>query len=221
MSRTTRNARRRQTLGEEIANSVSHGVGLLAAIVALPILIVSARERGSPEDVFGAAVFGASAVLLYLSSTLYHGMAENRAKRILQVVDHGAIFLLIAGSYTPFTLGVLRGPFGWALFGVVWLMAFGGIILKVVYHPRFPKASTALYLVMGWMSLVAIGPMIERMPAAGVAWVVAGGLAYTVGVTFFLLDRLPYAHFVWHVFVLAGTSCHFVATLRYAVQDTV
>jgi hemolysin III len=207
---------RAQTLGEEIANSISHGVGLLASIVAAPFLIVAALRFG-PANVVGASVFAATMMLLYLASTLYHALPPGRAKRIFMKLDHGAIYVFIAGSYTPFALGALSGPWGWSLFGVVWGLAVVGVLLKAFDRLSHPWLSTGLYLAMGWLVLVAAVPLIHRVPAAGVAWLVAGGLAYTAGVAFFALDsRIKYAHAVWHSFVMAGTGCHFIAVLGYA-----
>ena len=207
---------RRQSLGEEIANSVSHGVGLLAAVAAAPVLIVAAVWRGGAVAIVGASVFAATVVVLYLTSTLYHALPASRAKRVLRVLDHGAIFLLIAGTYTPFTLGVLHGAWGWTLFGLVWSLALAGVVLKAVGGVRYPVLSTSLYLAMGWLVLIAVKPLWDRVPMWGLIWLVAGGLAYTLGVAFFAAKRVPYGHFVWHLFVLVGTVCHFIAVLRYA-----
>ena len=207
---------REQSPGEEIANSVSHGVGLLAALTAVPFLVVAAVERGKVAGIVGASIFATTMVLLYLASTLYHALPANRAKRVFRVLDHAAIYLLIAGTYTPFTLGVLRGAWGWTLFGLVWGLALVGIVVKAVGGVRHLRASTILYLVMGWLVLIAAKPLWLRMPSWGLFWLFAGGVAYTVGVAFFRADRVRYAHFVWHLFVLAGTACHFVAVFRYA-----
>jgi len=208
--------RRPQSLGEEIANSVSHGVGLLAAMVAAPILIANAVRNGGPASVVGSGVFASTIGLLYLTSVLYHALPPNRAKRVFQVLDHGAIFLLIAGTYTPFTLGVLRGAWGWSLFGIVWGLAAVGVVLKAASGVRYSKLSIILYLAMGWLVLIAIRPLWLVMPAEGLLWLLAGGLAYTAGVAFYAADHLRYAHFVWHLFVLAGTACHFVAVMGYS-----
>lgn len=202
---------RAQTAAEELANSLSHGVGLLAALFAAPVLIVAAARTGSAAYVTGVSVFVATVVLLYLSSTLYHRASSPRAKKALQVLDHSAIFLLIAGSYTPFTLGVLRGPWGWSLFGVVWGLAALGIFMKVFKGTGFPLLSNALYLGMGWLCVVAGRELWNSLSAEALGWLVAGGLAYTVGVVFYVADHRRYAHFVWHLFVLAGTACHVVA----------
>ncbi len=205
-----------QSLGEEIANSVTHGVGALASVAAIPVLVVAALPGGA-RSVVGNAVFGASLLLLYLSSTLYHSLARNRAKRVFRVIDHSAIFVLIAGTYTPFTLGVLRGAWGWTLFGVVWALGVAGIALTASLGVRFPKASVAVYILMGWLIVVAIKPLVAHLPPAGLAWLVAGGVAYTGGAVFYGWRRLRYQHTVWHLFVLAGSFCHFVAVVRYAV----
>jgi len=206
---------RAQSRGEEIANSVSHGVGFVAAVAVLPVLAVNALQHGSAALV-GALVFGVSAVLLYLISTLYHALTPVRAKQIFRVLDHGAIYLLIAGTYTPFMLGALRGPWGWTLLGAVWVLAIFGIVLKARGGIRYPRFSTALYLGMGWLIMVAAKPFLDAVPVPGLLWLAAGGLAYTAGVGFYAASRLPYRHFVWHLFVLAGTACHAVAVLRYA-----
>lgn len=207
---------RPQTLGEEIANSISHGVALLAALAGVPFLLVSVSHL-NVANIVGAAVFGATMILLYLTSTLYHALPLGRAKRVFMKLDHGAIYLFIAGSYTPFALGALGGPWGWTLFGLVWGMAVLGITLKAFDRLSHPWLSTGLYLAMGWIVLIAAVPLVERVPTAGVALLVAGGLAYTVGVVFFLLDnKLRYAHAVWHAFVAAGTGLHFFAVLGYA-----
>ena len=216
MSRPLAPAERAQSRGEEIANSVSHGLGLLAAVGAAPVLVVAAASRGSAAGVVGASVFAATIVTLYLTSTLYHALPGNRAKKVFRLLDHGAIFLLIAGTYTPFTLGVLHGAWGWTLFGLVWGLALVGIVLKAAGGVRYPMLSTIVYLAMGWLVLIAVEPLVERVPPWGLFWLLAGGIAYTVGVAFFAATRLRYSHFVWHLFVIAGTVCHFIAVLRYA-----
>jgi len=202
--------------GEEIANSVSHAVGLLAAIAATPVLLLSAVRQGGATRIAGASVFAAAMVLLYLTSTLYHAWPRNRAKRVLQILDHAAIFLMIAGTYTPFTLGVLRGTWGWTLFGLIWALALAGVVLTAAGGVRYPKLTTPLYLAMGWLILVAVKPLGLRMPSEGLFWLLAGGIAYTVGVAFYAAKRVRYCHFVWHLFVIAGTACHFIAVLRFA-----
>jgi hemolysin III len=208
---------RYQSLGEEIANSVSHGVGLLASLAAIPSLLASASRRGEPLAVIGASVFAATIVLLYSASTLYHALPDSKAKRVFRVLDHSAVFLLIAGTYTPFTLGALRGPWGWTLLGLVWSLAAFGIVLTALAGIRYPRLSTGVYLGMGWLMLIAIKPLWLSVPLTGVLWLLAGGVAYTAGVLFLRARRMRYSHFVWHCFVLAGSTCHFIAVLRYAV----
>ena len=207
---------RAQSPGEEIANSVSHGVGFLAAAASAPVLVLSAVRHGGVARIAGASVFAATMVLLFLTSALYHSLPRNRAKRVFQVLDHAAIFLMIAGTYTPFTLGVLRGTWGWTLFGLVWSLALAGVVLTAVGGVRYPKLTTGLYLAMGWLILVAVKPLWLRMPSEGLLWLFAGGIAYTVGVAFYAAKRVRYSHFVWHLFVIAGASCHFIAVLRFA-----
>ena len=208
---------RPQLPGDEIANSLSHGAGLVAALVGALFLVVTAVQRGSINFIVGASVFATTMVLLYLVSTLYHALPRSRAKDVLLVCDHAAIFLFIAGTYTPFTLGVLWGAWGWTLFGLVWGLAVAGIAFKVIGGAaRYHKLSTGVYLGMGWLFLIAAGPVWQRMPLAGLLWVLAGGIAYTVGVGFFVTEKVRYNHLVWHLFVLAGTACHFVAVWHYA-----
>ena len=208
--------KRLQSLGEEIANSVSHGLGLLAAVGAAPVLIATSRDWNN-QSFIGSVVFAATMVLLYLTSTLYHALPEGRAKRVWLRLDYCAIFLFIAGSYTPFALGALHGPWGWTLLGLVWSVALVGVLLKSTDKLSHPWISTGLYLGMGWLVLIAAVPLVERVPTEGLVWLLAGGLAYTAGVIFFVLDsRIRYAHAIWHGFVVAGTSCHFFAVLGYA-----
>lgn len=208
---------RLQSRAEELANSLSHGVGLAAALAGAPFLVIQAQQRGPAGFVVGAAVFAAAMVFLYLSSTLYHALPAGRAKRVFRVIDHAAIFLLIAGTYTPFTLGVLSGGWGWSLLAIVWGLAILGIALKAFDRASNPFFSTGLYLLMGWVVVLALDPLLARMPSAGLLLLLAGGLSYTAGVAFFATDsRLRYGHFIWHLFVLMGTVCHYFAVLWYA-----
>jgi hemolysin III len=208
---------RPQTVGEEIANAISHGIGFLLAVASLPILAVVTVQRGGVADVVGASVFSTTMIVLYLVSALYHALPPGAAKRWFMRIDHAAIYVFIAGSYTPFVLGVLRGGWGWALFGIVWALAALGVAAKLLNRLRHPWASTALYVAMGWVAVIAVVPLVQRVPAAGLAWLVGGGLAYTAGALVFLLDnRVRYAHFAWHLFVMAGSGCHFFAVLGYA-----
>lgn len=212
------NISRTQTLGEEIANAVSHGLGFLLAVASLPILVWQAgRAGGDTTHIVGVSVFSGTMILLYLVSSLYHALPAGRVKAAFNRLDHAAIFVFIAGSYTPFTLGVLRGTWGWTLLGVVWAMAAAGVVIKLRNRLRHPLWSTGLYVLMGWVALAALAPLVERMSAAGLAWLLIGGASYTLGAVVFLLDgRIRYAHFVWHLFVLAGSTCHFFAALWYA-----
>jgi hemolysin III len=208
---------RPQSTGEEIANAISHGVALLGAIAAIPILVVGAVRDGGVSGIVGASIFGVTLLFLYLASTIYHSLPVGKAKRIFMIIDHCAIFLLIAGTYTPITLGALRGSWGWSLFGIVWGLAIFGIILKTIFRKRYQALSTFLYLVMGWLVIVAAQPLLSSVAMPGLLWLLAGGLAYTVGIAFYFIDsKVRYAHFVWHLFVIAGSCCHFVAVLWYA-----
>jgi hemolysin III len=204
-----------QTRGEEIANSISHGIGFLGAVAVTPFLIITAIPSGT-YSIVGASIFGATMIVLYLSSTLYHAFPHSRTKQVFRIFDHGAIFLLIAGTYTPFTLGLLRGAWGWSLFGIVWALAIFGVILKSVGGPGNHKLSTALYLAMGWLAVVAAKPLWLGLPAWGLFWLIAGGLMYSAGVLFFVKERMKFSHLVWHLFVLGGTACHIVAVMFYA-----
>lgn len=209
---------RAQSKQEEVANSVSHGIGLAGAFMGAAYLILHAVEQGTAAYIVGVAVFSGTSVLLYLASMLYHLSPAGRSKHMFRVIEHSAIFLLIAGTYTPFTLGVLHGAWGWTLFGIIWGLAVVGVVLKVIYQATRPWLFTILYLLMGWVIVIAAEPMLARIPTAGLLWLVAGGLAYTVGVIFFAADsRLNYGHLIWHLFVMAGTTCHYFAILWYAL----
>ena len=203
-----------QSPGEELANTISHGIGLLAALIATPVLLLAARDAGSDGFFVGTIIFAITMLTLYLGSTLYHAWPQTRGKCVLQVFDHSAIFLLIAGTYTPFALGPLRGPCGWILLAAIWALAIFGVIMKVTRGTsRHPKLALCLYLGMGWLGLVVIRPLSSVVPASTVLALVAGGIAYTAGVIFFVNERRRYNHFIWHLFVIAGTGCHFLALL--------
>lgn len=209
--------KREQSQEEEIANSISHGIGLAAALVGTPFLITHAARHGDTGFLVGTSLFSATVIFLYLASTIYHALPMGKAKRVFRVIEHSTIFLLIAGTYTPFTLGVLRGVWGWTLFVVVWGLAVAGVVLKAFNKDTSPILSTGLYLFMGWIVVIAIDPLVARVPTAGLLWLIAGGLSYTVGVAFFATDsRLRYGHLIWHLFVMAGTACHYFAVLWYA-----
>ena len=208
---------REQTRAEELANSIGHGIGFVAALVGLPFLVATAARHGDWLNIVGTIVFSASVLLLYFSSAAYHGLRNGRAKRVLRVVEHSAIYLLIAGTYTPFTLGVLRGTWGWTLLGAVWTFAAIGVALKAYNKASHPILSTSLYLLMGWLIVLAAEPLMAGLSTPALLLLIAGGLSYTVGVIFFALDsRLPFGHLVWHAFVMTGTACHYFAVLRHA-----
>lgn len=207
---------RPRSLAEEVANSATHGLGLVASLAGLPVLVIAAAGRADAMHVVGCSVFAASLIALYAASTIYHALPPSRAKRLFRVIDHVAIYLLIAGTYTPFTLGILRGAWGWTLFGVVWSLAACGILFKALLGLRYPRGSTVFYLMMGWLAVLAIRPITAQVPTAGLAWLVTGGLLYTGGVAFFVWERQRHSHTVWHLCVLGGSACHFFAVLWYA-----
>ena len=204
---------------EELANMISHGIGLIAALIAAPILLLAARNTDRGGFFVGTIVFIATMLALYLASTLYHAWPETRTKCALQLFDHCAIFFLIAGTYTPFALGPLRGMWGSTIVGVVWAVAIFGVIVKAMRGTsRHRKLAMSLYLGLGWSALIIIWPLILKVPPTALFWLFAGGAAYTAGVLFFINERLRYSHFVWHLFVLFGTSCHFLALLACATN---
>lgn len=194
-------------------NAITHVVGTALAVAGTAVLIaVSSGAR----RITALAIYGAMMIAAYLSSTLYHSLRESKAKRVFHVFDHCAIYLLIAGTYTPFTLVTLRGAWGWTIFGVIWALAAAGIAKDVFLHGRMRALSVALYVLMGWMIVIAFGPLRAALPAAGVAWLVAGGIVYTVGIGFFAMSkRVAHTHGVWHLFVMAGSICHYIVVLRY------
>ena len=203
---------RTQSAGEELANSISHAMGLVGAMIGAPILLLAAFRHASAFFLVGTIIFIATMLLVYFGSTLYHAWPRTRVKSILQVLDHSAIFLLIAGTYTPFALGPLRDAGGLAMLGIVWTLALFGVVMKTTRGTlRHRKLSMTLYLGTGWLGLIFIRPFALAIPWSAVLWLIVGGIAYTAGTLFFANERLRYAHFVWHLFVLAGTSCHFAA----------
>jgi hemolysin III len=216
MAKALTSAQRAQTSGEEIANSVSSGVGLLAVLAGTPMLVASALQRRSEFSLAGTIIFAGAMVLLYLSSTIYHAVPEGRIKQFFHLLDHAAIYILIAGTYTPFALGAMRGVWGWTLFGVVWGLAILGVSFKVLGGLKYQRLSILTYLGMGWLALFAIRLFWLHIQLPGLLWIFSGGVAYTLGVLFYAAKRLPYNHFVWHLFVIAGTACHFCAVLWYA-----
>jgi hemolysin III len=203
--------------GEERANQVTHGIGIVLGLVGWVLLVVASVRHGDAWHVVSTAVFGAMLVLLYTTSTLYHSFAAERTRQMLRKFDHAAIFLLIAGTYTPFVLVTLRGPWGWSIFGVVWGLAIIGVVLKFWFAGRFQVVSTLIYVAMGWIVLVAIEPLLVALPTGGLKLLVAGGLCYTGGAVFYLWRGLPYHHAIWHLFVLGGSICHWASVFFYVV----
>lgn len=201
---------------EEVANAISHGVGFVVALAALPFLLLDSVRGGDAIDVTGVAVFGGTMVLVYLASTIYHSVPMGRAKNVFRTLDQGAIFLFVAGSYTPFALGVLRGGWGWSLLVMAWTLAAAGLVLLATGALSRPAVINTVYLAMGWLGLLVLRPLWDRAPLPAVALLVTGGICYTVGVGFLTAGRLPYRHFIWHLWVIAGTACHFAAVLLYA-----
>lgn len=208
---------RRYSAREELVHALTHGVGALLGVAGLVLLVVGAARWGDAWQITAGAIFGATLVLLYAASTLYHAARGARWKARLQKCDHAAIFLLIAGTYTPFALVTLRGPWGWSLLGIVWGLALVGATLKFWFAGRGNVVSTLLYLGMGWLMLVAWKPLAAALPAGGLAWVIAGGACYSLGTIFYLWERLPYHHAVWHGWVLAGSACHWVAVFGFVI----
>jgi hemolysin III len=203
-----------------MANTLTHGFGALCGIASTAVLVTLAVLRGDMFHIIGAAVFGATLILLYTASTLYHAAPARHVKRRLRVVDHASIYLLIAGTYTPFTLAGLRGGWGWTLFGVVWGLAAAGVAFKLFFTGRFRRISTTIYLAMGWLVVIAAKPVIEALPGATLLWLAIGGLAYTGGVYFYANRRIPYGHAIWHLCVMAGSTAHVVAAALLIVMAT-
>ncbi len=206
---------------EEVANSVTHGLGLLAGIVGAVVLVVLGAERGEAWHVVSAAVYGITLVALYAASTLYHVLKGTRAGGALRVLDHCAIYLLIAGTYTPITLVSLRGGWGWTLFGLVWSLALAGIVFKILATGRFAVLSTVVYVLMGWLCIIAVKPMLVLLSPGALALLAAGGVLYTAGTVFYHSRRVPYSHAVWHLFVVAGSVCHYLAIALYVLVPAV
>jgi hemolysin III len=202
---------------EEVANCITHGVGLALSVAGLVALVVLAGLYGDAWRVVSGSVYGASLVILYAASTLYHGARSARAKHLLQVADHCCIYLLIAGTYTPFTLVTLRGGWGWTLFGLVWGLSLAGILFRVVFGSRYRPIAVASYVVLGWLCVIAVKPILATVPLGAIAWLAAGGLAYTSGIIFFACERVPHNHAIWHLFVLGGSICHYLAVILYVL----
>jgi len=206
-----------QSSSEELANRLTHGIAALLSIAGLVVMVVFASLRGTVWHVVSVSIYGASLILLFSASTLYHSLSTTRAQARLQVFDHASIFILIAGTYTPFMLGPLRGAWGWSLFGVVWGLALVGVIAKLFLTGRFQRLSTVIYLLMGWICVIAVKPMLSTIPAWGLGWLLAGGMFYSLGVIFYLGHRIPWNHAIWHLFVMAGSLCHFVSVLFFVI----
>lgn len=205
---------RSYSTGEEIVNSITHGIGALLSVTGLVFLVVLASQHGDVRHIVGFSVFGTALVLLYTASTLYHSLTHPTAKKVFKILDHSAIFLLIAGSYTPFMLVSLGGTLGWTILGIVWALAVLGIVMKSVFIGRFKRISLVVYLGMGWLCVFALRPMLEQVPGVILILILLGGLCYTVGVVFYVWRKLPFNHAVWHLFVLAGSACHYFAVLH-------
>lgn len=207
------------SIGHEIANAVTHGIGGGLSIAGLSLLLTMAVLYGNIWHIVSSAIYGATLILLYLASTLYHGIYHTATKRIFKVIDHASIYLLIAGTYTPFTLVSLRehSEWGWTLFLVVWILAFAGVLLLLLFPGKYSGARVVVYILMGWLAIFVVKDIRAAIGVGGISWLVAGGLSYTVGVIFYLWDRLPFNHAIWHLFVLSGSLCHFFAILFYVL----
>ena len=203
--------------GEEIAHAVTHGLGTLGSAACLVVMVALAAQRGSARLVVGVSIFGATMVVLYAASTFYHALVEARAKRVFELLDHGAIYLLIAGTYTPFALNVLGGGWGWSLFGVGWGLAFLGIVYEVVLGRPWKRLSLVFYLAMGWLVAVAVKPLVTALPATALWLLLFGGVSYSAGAVFYAWRGFPYHHALWHLFVLGGTALHCICVIRYVV----
>ena len=203
------------SLGEEIANSVTHGIGAALSVAALVLLVVFAALRGDAWRIVGFSIFGTSLFVLYLTSTLYHSFTNLKVKRFFRVLDHSVIFILIAGSYTPITLTVLRGPWGWTLFGLIWGLAIFGIVMKIAFFDRFNALSLILYILMGWLVVIALKPLLSAAPSGLLIWMGIGGVSYMLGIIFYAWERLPFNHAIWHLFVLGGSISHFFGMLLH------
>ena len=207
------------TANEDRANSITHGLGLAFSVLGLVLIVIAAARVGTVWHVVSGSIFGTALVLLYTTSPLYHSFQDLRTKQVLQKFDHAAIFLLIAGTYTPFLLVTLRGAWGWSLFGEVWGLAITGVVLKFWFAGRFRLVSTLIYIGMGWLVMIALKPLRASLPSAGLELLLAGGLCYTGGTVFYLWKRLPYHHAIWHLFVLGGSACHWVAVFCYVLPS--
>ena len=203
---------------EEIINVVTHGIGFLLSLAALSLLVVFASLNGTVWHIVSFAIYGSSLVVLYFASTVFHLSRTQKVRNRLNIFDHASIFLLIAGTYTPFVLVTLRGPWGWSIFGVIWGLAITGIILKLFFTGKFNLFSTILYVILGWIILIAIGPLASSLSFGGLMWLLAGGLSYTAGAVFYLMNKLPFNHAIFHVLILGGSICHFIAVFWFVLS---
>lgn len=204
---------------EELANRITHGVGALFSLAGLVVLVVAAGAGSDPRRIVGVAIFGTVLTAFYVISTLYHSVRSPRRRYLFRILDHAGIYLVIAATYTPFTLVSLRGAGGWWLFGTVWVLAAAGVVFKMFMTHRWRRVTPALYIGMGWLAVFAFEPLLAALTPAGMGWLIGGGIAYTSGVVFYAWDRIPYNHAIWHVFVLVGSACHFFAILWYVVPE--
>jgi len=205
------------SIREEIANAVIHGIGALLSIVALVLLVVFSAINKQPWSIFSSIIYGSSLIILYSASTLYHSFQNKKVKELFEIFDHSAIYILIAGTYTPFALITLNGRLGWILFSVVWILAAIGILFKIFFVKKFMILSTLLYIAMGWLVVFAMGPLVENLDFWGLFWLVIGGVLYTLGTIFYIWRKIPYHHAIWHLIVLAGSICHFFSVFFYVI----
>ena len=215
-----RNTMTGYSIGEEIANSITHGIGVILAIIGLVAMVITAAANGTASHIVSASIFGATMILLYLASTLYHSFQQKRIKQVLKTLDHSAIFLLIAGTYTPFAIVSLRGPWGWSLFGTIWGLALAGIIIQLTPLAKIKILSVGLYLAMGWVAIIAAKPMIAALNLSGFMLLLLGGITYSIGVIFYVWKKLPYGHAIWHLFVLGGSVLHFFSVYYYVIPHS-
>ena len=212
-------ALKKYSLGEEIANSITHGIGAALSIAGLVLLVVFASLYGDVWRVVSFSIYGSTLIILYLASTLYHSIPLPRAKRVFRILDHSSIYLLIAGTYTPVTLISMRGPWGWTLFGLIWALAIGGIFFKAFHFGKFRALSVISYVMMGWLIVIALKPMLQAIPAGMFLWIIIGGACYTFGIIFYAVKKIPFNHAIWHLFVLGGSISHFFGMLFYLSRE--
>ncbi|EKD50333.1 MAG: hypothetical protein ACD_62C00571G0001 [uncultured bacterium] len=217
MKQSTPSSHKEYTLGEEIANSITHGVGLALSIAGLVVLVTLSAIHGDVWRVVSFSLYGFTLILLYLNSTLYHAITNKKAKKVFRILDHASIFLLIAGTYIPILLVTIRGVWGWTLFGIIWGLAILGVVFKSLFIHRFARLSVGLYVLMGWICVIAMHEIFKKMDFGGIVLIASGGLFYTLGLVFYAWKKLPYNHMIWHLFVLGGSICHYFAFLLYVL----